>query len=214
MKNILIIGVGGFGKNLADKLLELKNEVKLIDCDEDVIERLSEDYEDVLIGDCRNMNVIKQLGIKDFDICVVSVGGNFQASLEITSNLKEAGAKYIISQCQSDIQTKFLRMAGADKTIYAEKAAAEKTAFMCNEDKLIDYISISKDVKIVKVHVPEDWAGHTLPELHLRDKYGINVLAVEKGDAISVPTPMYSFCCEDNVLLLGEEQKLLGFLKK
>lgn len=214
MKNILIIGVGGFGKNLADKLVELKNEVKLIDCDEDVIERLSEDYEDVLIGDCRNMNVIKQLGIKDFDICVVSVGGNFQASLEITSNLKEAGAKYIISQCQSDIQTKFLRMAGADKTVYAEKAAAEKTAFMCNEDKLIDYISISKDVKIVKVRVPADWAGHTLPELHLRDKYGINVLAVEKGDAISVPTPMYSFCCEDNVLLLGEEQKLLGFLKK
>ena len=73
MKNILIIGVGGFGKNLADKLVELKNEVKLIDCDDDVIERLSEDYEDVLIGDCRNMNVIKQLGIKDFDICVVSV---------------------------------------------------------------------------------------------------------------------------------------------
>ena len=214
MKNILIIGVGGFGKNLADKLVELKNEVKLIDCDDDVIERLSEDYEDVLIGDCRNMNVIKQLGIKDFDICVVSVGGNFQASLEITSNLKEAGAKYIISQCQSDIQTKFLRMAGADKTVYAEKAAAEKTAFMCNEDKLIDYISISKDVKIVKVRVPADWAGHTLPELHLRDKYGINVLAVEKGDAISVPTPMYSFCREDNVLLLGEEQKLLGFLKK
>ena len=92
-----------------------------------VIDALSPELENTLIGDCRSMNVMKQIGVPDYDFVVVAVGGNFQASLEITSNLKECGARFIVSQCQSDIQAKFLQMAGADKTVYSEKEAAENT---------------------------------------------------------------------------------------
>ena len=167
MKNVLIIGAGEFGKHLALRLTELKNDVRLVDMDEAVIDALSPALENTLIGDCRSMNVVKQIGVRDYDLVVVAVGGNFQASLEITSNLKECGARYIVSQCQSDIQAKFLQMAGADKTVYAEKESAEKVALIYNKDGLIDYISISEDYKIVKMKLPKRWAGHTLPELEI-----------------------------------------------
>lgn len=213
MKNVLIIGAGEFGKHLAHKLIELKNEVRLIDQDEAVIDALSPELENTLIGDCRSMNVMKQIGVPDYDFVVVAVGGNFQASLEITSNLKECGARFIVSQCQSDIQAKFLQMAGADKTVYSEKEAAEKVALVYNEDNLIDYISISDVYKIVKIKLPKKWAGQTLPELQIRKQYKLNLLAVERGGKVIVPDLQFVFDEHDVVLLLGEEKQLSRFFR-
>ena len=213
MKNVLIIGAGEFGKHLAHKLIELKNEVRLIDQDEAVIDALSPELENTLIGDCRSMNVMKQIGVSDYDFVVVAVGGNFQASLEITSNLKECGARFIVSQCQSDIQAKFLQMAGADKTVYSEKEAAEKTALIYNEDNLIDYISISDVYKIVKIKLPKKWAGHTLPELQIRKQFKLNLLAVERAGKVIVPDLQFVFNEQDVVLLLGEEKQLSRFFR-
>ena len=208
MKNILIIGAGEFGKHLAKELVELKNEVRIVDANDAVINALSDDFRDSLIGDCRNINVVKELGVENYDICVVAVGGNFQASLEITSNLRDEGAKYIISQCQSETQTKFLEMAGADKTVYAQKEAAEKIAFICNGDNLVDYISISDDYKIVKITIPKMWVGHKLPELDIRKVYNLNILAVENGDKVFIPSIDYVFRDDDMLLILGEEKQL------
>ena len=213
MKNVLIIGAGEFGKHLARKLTELKNDVRLVDMDEAVIDALSPALENTLIGDCRSMNVVKQIGVRDYDLVVVAVGGNFQASLEITSNVKECGARYVVSQCESDIQAKFLQMAGADKTVYAEKEAAEKVALIYNKDGLIDYISISDDYKIVKMKLPRRWAGHTLPELEIRKKYKLNLLAVEHGGKVIVPDLQFVFTDADLVLLLGEEKQLSRFFR-
>lgn len=214
MKNVLIIGAGEFGKHLAHKLTELKNEVRLIDMDEAVIDALSPELENTLIGDCRSMNVVKQIGVPGYDLVVVAVGGNFQASLEITSNLKECGARYIVSQCESDIQAKFLQMAGADKTVYSEKEMAEKVALIYNEDGLVDYISISEDYKIVKMKLPKKWAGHTLPELEIRKQYKLNLLAVDRDGKVIVPDLQFVFAETDLVLLLGEEKQLSRFFRK
>ncbi len=208
MKNILIIGAGEFGKHLANKMASLNNGIRILDADEKVIASLPDTFEDTMIGDGCNMNVIEQLGVPDFDICVVSVGGNFQSSLAITSNLKECKAKYIIAQCQSDLQAKFLKMAGADRTVYAEKEAAEKVALVTSEDKLLDILSISDEYSVVKIHLPVEWEGHTLPELHLRDKYGINVLAIEKGGKVFVPDIKNVFAKGDLILVLGNEKNL------
>ena len=213
MKNVLIIGAGEFGKHLAHKLIELKNEVRLIDQDEAVIDALSPELENTLIGDCRSMHVMKQIGVSDYDFVVVAVGGNFQASLESTSSLKECGARFIVSQCQSDIQAKFLQMAGADKTVYSEKEAAEKVALIYNEDNLIDYISISDVYKIVKIKLPKKWAGQTLPELQIRKQYKLNLLAVERGGKVTVPDLQFVFDEHDVVLLLGEEKQLSRFFR-
>lgn len=205
MKNVLIIGAGSFGTSFAEKILELGGEVRLVDADENAIENLPRRYENSVIGDCRNINVVEQIGVRGYDICVVSVGHHFQSSLEITANLKECGAKYIISQCSSDVQAKFLKMAGADKTVYPAKEAAEKVAFLCNEDNLIDYFSVSEEYKVAKVRLPKKWEGHTMPELHLRDRHGINVLAVERDGRVVIPDAAFVFCKDDVVLLMGKK---------
>ena len=208
MKNVLIIGLGEFGRHFAHKMVELGSEVRLIDADENVINALSSDFDDAMIGDCRNENTVSQLGVSQYDICVVSVGGDFQASLEITSNLKAFGAKFIISQCESDIQSKFLHMAGADKTIYPEKDAAQRAAIIYNEDKLIDYISVSDDCKIGKVLLPKSWQNKTLFELDIRRKYNLNVIAVERDGKITTPDANVPFLIGDMVLVLGDEASL------
>lgn len=213
MKSILIIGASEFGKHIAEKFSELKNEIRIVDKDESAINALSAIYEDTLIGDCRDIHVVEQLGVPTYDICVVSVGGDFQASLEITSNLKELGAVYIVSQCRSDSQTKFLQMAGADKTVYPQKEAAEKIAYLCNEDGLIDYISISEEIKIVKIAVPPVWVGKELKELNIRQKYELNVLAIEKDKKVTTPTAETVFCKGDCVLVLGSEKKIHSLLR-
>ena len=126
MKSFLIIGVGELGKHLAYKLQLMGNEVCLIDSDKTITDVLESDFENIFIGDCMNISTLKGLGVQNYDACVVAVGQNFQASLEITSHLKELGAKYIISKANSDIQAKFLKMAGANETIYPEKTLLKK----------------------------------------------------------------------------------------
>ena len=214
MKNILIIGASEFGKLIANSLIELNNEIMLVDKNQEVVDSLSNEYENILVADCRSKYVLEQLGVKNYDACIVSVGGSFQDSLEITSNLKENGAKYIISQCSSDIQAKFLIMAGANKTVFIAKEAADKIAHLCSDSKTLDYISLNKDYIIVKIKTPEKWLNHTLPELDLRNKYNINVLAVEANNEFFLPDLVFRFQKENLVMILGNRKSVSKFLKK
>ena len=144
MKQFLIIGMGELGKHLANKLDELGHEVAIVDVDEVTIDFLKDHFPNAFVGDCMQKAVLKKLGVKSFDICFVAVGGDFQASLEITNNLKELGAKYIITKSSSDIQSKFLRLAGADETIYPEKEEAERLAVRCDSLKIDNFFDLCK----------------------------------------------------------------------
>lgn len=203
MKSFLIIGIGEFGKHLAFKLQEMGNEVCIIDNDKSVVEVLSNDFENVYVGDCMNKIVLNDLGIKNFDACIVAIGQSFQASLEITSHLKELGAKYIISKANSDIQTKFLKMAGANETVYPEKDMAEKIAVKCNATNLLDYLKISSKFSIFEIEVPRSWYEKTLLDLNLRKKYNINVIAILSNDSVLVPDASYVFKENDHIYIFG-----------
>ena len=121
MKTVLIIGMGRFGQHLCRKMLKLNNEVMIVDRNEEAMEDLLPLVTNAKIGDCTNEEVLHSLGIGNFDLCFVCIGTNFQSSLEITSLLKEAGAKYVISKATRDIQAKFLLRNGADAVVYPEK---------------------------------------------------------------------------------------------
>ena len=142
MKSLLVIGMGRFGKHLARKLMELGNDVMIIDKDESIINTLSASFTDAFVGDCTNPAVIHSLGINNFDICFVTIGDNFQSSLEITSLLKEAGAKYIVSKATVDMQAKFLKQIGADEVVYPEHDMAIRLAIKHNANNVFDYIEI------------------------------------------------------------------------
>lgn len=117
MKSILIIGMGRFGRSLSEKLLELGNDIMIVDKKEELINELAPRFTNALIGDATNLSVLKSLGVNNFDVCFVAIGENFQSSLEVTSQLKEVGAKYVVSKASSQLQAKFLSRAGRTKLL-------------------------------------------------------------------------------------------------
>ena len=126
MKSILIIGLGRFGTHLCQDLAKLDNEIMIVDKDEASLEDLLPLVVSAKIGDCTNEKVLKSLGVGNFDYCFVCIGENFQSSLEITSLLKDLGAKYVVSKANRDIHAKFLLRNGADEVIYPDRDIAEK----------------------------------------------------------------------------------------
>lgn len=203
MKTILIIGMGEFGKHLATKLQELNNEVCIIDTNKETIDLLSNKFTNAYVGDCMQDATLNDLGVENFDICIVAIGTSFQASLEITSRLKEHGAKYIISKASSDIQSKFLKLAGANETVYPEKDIAEKIALKCNMNSLVDFIQIADDYSIFEIKVVNEWINKSIKDLNIRNKYNLNIIAVNCNNKVILPGPDYVFTATDLVFVIG-----------
>lgn len=210
MKSILVIGMGKFGRHLALKLQELKNEVMIVDKDEKIIEELAPDFTDAQIGDCTHENILKSLGVNNFDICFVTVGGNFQASLEITALLSDLGARRVVSEAASDIHAKFLLRNGADEAIYPERDMAMKAAFKYSANNISDYLEISPEYAIFEMPVPAAWTGRSIGELNVRGKYHMNILAIKAdGDFMSLPGADYVFKEADHIMVLGKKNEIM-----
>lgn len=204
MKQILVIGMGELGKHLARKLNALGNEVCIVDNDPYVIKLLSDEFPSAYTGDCMQEVTLKDLGVSNFDICVVAIGGNFQASLEITSHLKEQGAKYIISKAASDIQAKFLKMAGANETVYPEKDIAERLAIRCNANNLFDYIELPNEHGVFEIQILDKWVNQSLKDLNIRNDYHVNIIAIRNGEQIFMPDASYIFKPKDHIYVVGK----------
>jgi len=210
MKSILIIGMGAFGRHLAEKMVDLKNDVMIVDRDEKIIEEMSATVTDAHIGDCTKEDVLRSLGVSNFDICFVTIGDNFQSSLEITSLLKELGAKYVISKASRDIQAKFLLRNGADEVVYPDKDMADKLAVRCSAKNVFDFIEITPDYSIFEIPIMNSWIGSTIQEIDVRRKYHINILTVKNGTNImAVPKADYVFKKNDLIIVLGKSADVI-----
>ena len=205
MKSVLIIGMGRLGSRLAEKMLGLGNDVMIVDTSEKIINELAPHFTDAYVADCTNENVLKNFGVQNFDVCFVTIGDNFQASLEITSLLKELGAKYIVSKAGSDIQAKFLLRNGADEVVYPERDIADKLAIKHNARNVFDLIEISKEYAIFEIPVKKSWVGNSIQSLDIRKKHHINVLAIKNNNVVNVPSPDYSFVENDHIIVLGKQ---------
>ena len=144
MKTVLIIGLGRFGSTMAMKLHELGHEVMAIDTSEDRINAVLPYVTSAQIGDCANEQYMNSLGIRNFDVCVVAIGDNFQSALEITVLLKDFGAKYILARACRDVHRKLLLRNGADHVVYAEREMAERLAIKYGSKNIFDYIELTE----------------------------------------------------------------------
>ena len=214
MKSILVIGLGRFGRHVIMKLADMDHEVMAVDTDEERVNAILKYATYAQIGDSTDEEFLMSLGVRNFDACIVTIGDNFQASLEITSNLKELGAKYIIAKVASELQSKFLLMAGANEIVYPEKDIAEKVAVKCNTANLLDYIEVSSDYNIVEIKVPTDWIGKSLTTLNIRKKYNLNILAVSNNGIVTMPDGDYMFKEEDCLFIFGETNMVEKLIKK
>ena len=209
MKNILLIGIGRFGKHIALQLNKSGHEVMAVDSNEERINSVLPFVTNAQIGDSTNADFLKSLGIGNYDVCIVAIGGDFQNSLETTSLLKELGAKKVISRAERDVQEKFLLRNGADEVVYPEKQIAKWAAIRYTADHIRDYIEIDDSHAIFEVEAPKQWIGKTIGDIDIRRKYNINVLAVKQNGNIDMAISSDTTLGENvTLMVLGEYKEL------
>ena len=204
-KSVLLIGLGRFGKYIAMKLHELGHEVMGVDENEERVNDAMPYVTDGQIGDSTNEALLKSLGVKNYDVCIVTIGGDFQSSLETTCLLKELGAQKVVSRAEQDVQAKFLLRNGADEIIYPEKQLATWAAIRYSSDHILDYIELGDSCSIFEVSVPSAWVGKSVVEIDIRRKYNVNIIATKKNGKINaVVTADTVLSAEKTLLVLGE----------
>ena len=209
MKNILLIGLGRFGRHIAMELSELGHEIMAVDVNEGRVDKVLPYVTNAQIGDSTNAEFLESLGIGNYDICFVTIGGSFQNSLETTSLLKELGAKMVISRAERDVQEKFLLRNGADKVIYPEKQVAKWASIRYTDDHILDYMEVDASHAIFEVEVPKEWIGKTVGELDIRRKYDINILAITNNGELSMAiSPDTFFTGNISLLVIGEHKAI------
>ena len=181
MKSVLLIGLGRFGRGVAEKLNELHHQVLAVDRNEGRVNEILPLVTDAQIGDATSENFLRTLGVDNFDVCIVTIGEDFQSSLETTSLLKELGAKKVVSRASSEVHRKFLLRNGADDVVYPEGQLAAWTAIRHTTDHVLDYISLDGEYSIYDLSVPAEWHGKTVGGIDIRKKYNLNLLAVREN---------------------------------
>ena len=215
MKSILIIGLGRFGHHLCKNLVKMGNQVMIVDEKESVMDDLLFLATSAKIGDCTKEDVLKSLGVRNFDICFVCIGNNFQNSLEITSLLKEMGAKYVISKANRDVHAKFLLKNGADEVIYPDRDIAEKLAVRHSTNHIYDYVEVTGEYSIFEIPPLAEWIGKSIQELDIRKNYQINILGIKENEKMNLsPEPQHVFSQQEHVMIIGRKDDLNKVLHK
>ena len=214
MKSMMVIGLGRFGTHLAIKLAELGNEVMVVDTDEESVDKIAHLVTKAQIGDCKDEDVLRTLGVSNFDICFVCISENFQSSLEITSLLKDLGAPYVISKTDRDIHAKFLLKIGADDVVYPERDMAQRTAVKYSSSLALDYIELTEEYAISEILVPDGWKDKTITELNVRSVYNVNVIGFKINSHV---TPMinagYTFSGDEHILIAGSKKDIIRLME-
>ena len=205
MKTVLLIGLGRFGRHLAMQLNELGHQVMAVDRDEERVNECMPFVTNAQIGDSTRVDFLRSLGVSNYDVCYVTISGNFQNSLETTSLLKELGAKLVVSRAERDVQAKFLLRNGADEVVYPEKQLAKWAAIRYSSEHILDYIELQDDHAIMEVTIPPEWMDRTIGEINIRKKYNINILALKKDGKLDMNiTPDTQLCRDESMLVLGK----------
>ena len=202
MKSILLIGLGRFGKHVAQKLYELKHQVMAVDMIEERVNEVLPYVTNAQIGDGTNEEFLSSLGVRNFDVCIVAIGDNFQSSLETTSLLKELGAKMVVSRAARDVHAKFLLRNGADEIVYPEKQLASWTAIRYSSDHIFDYIELTEDYAIFEISVPKTWSGKSIGQLDIRKKQKINIMAIKRNGELNLNITSDTILSDSETLLV------------
>lgn len=204
MKSILIIGLGRFGRHMAQKFMENGHEVMAVEENEERADDAVGMIPQILIGDATEERFMESLGIRNFDLAVIAVGGNFQTVLEITVLLKDLGCKFIVARATRDVHKKLLLRNGADYVTYAEREIAERLAIKFGADNIFDYLELTPEIGIYEIAIPEQWKGKSLVDLSIRTVYQVSVMATKKdGKIFPLPHPTHVFEGDESIMVMG-----------
>jgi len=209
MKSYVVIGLGRFGQTLARQLCMLGAEVLAMDTCNDLVQQVAEDVTHAVVGDAQDKDVLRALGVRDFDCAILAIGDDLAASVLITMNLKELEVPSIVCKAHDETHAKVLEKLGADRVVIPEKEYAQRLARSLNSHNVLDYIELSEEYGILEVPAPKAWIGKTLKELDVRAKLGVNIIAVENDKKTNVsPAADYRIGEKDTLVILGENYAL------
>lgn len=209
MRSYIVIGLGRFGTEAARRLCELGCEVLAIDRSSDLVQQISNDVTQAVVGDARDKGVLKALGAEDFDCGIVAIGANLGDSVLATMNLKELGIPYVVCKAHDETHRQVLLKLGADKVVIPEQEQANRLARNLSSPNVLDYIELSDACGIIEVPAPAPWVGKSLKELNVRAKLGVNIIAIKQGNQINVsPGADYEISLGDVMVVLGETSRL------
>ena len=209
MKSYVVLGLGRFGAQAAVELCRLGCEVLAMDVSKELVGQVSADVTHAVVGDSQDKEVLKALGVADFDCAIVAIGGDLAASVLTTMNLKELGVPQIICKAHDVTHRKVLEKLGADRVVIPEQEQASRLARSLSSPNVLDYIELSDEYGIIEVPAPKSWCGKDLRELNVRAKLGVNILAVRRDGKINVsPAADFAIAGGDILVVLGDSQAL------
>lgn len=185
-KQFVAIGCGRFGSSVALKLMELGYEVMVVDKSEETIQNIADKVTYAVQADATDENTIKSLGIRNFDVAIISIGADIQSSILVTLMAKELGVKFVVAKAQNELHGKVLYKIGADRVVFPEREMGIRIAKNLVSDNILDYIELAPDYSIMEVVALPEWLGKTLKEINMRSSYGINVMAIKHGMDINI----------------------------
>lgn len=209
MKSYVVVGLGRFGSEVARQLYRCGCEVLAIDVKSELVQQISQDVTHAAVGDSRDKEVLRALGVGDFDCAIIAIGDDLAASVLITMNMKELGVPYLVCKAHDDVHRRVLEKLGADRVVIPEQENAARLAKSLSSPNLLDYIELSDDYSIVELPTPQEWVGKNLKELNVRAKLGVNILAVRRNGKMDVsPAAEFTFVNGDIVVVLGDTRAL------
>ncbi len=209
MKTYIVIGLGRFGSSLAKQLCMLGAEVLAMDVRSELVQQVSGDVTHAVVGDAQDKEVLRALGVRNFDGAVIAIGDNLGASVLVTMNLKELGVPYIVCKAHDETHRRVLEKLGVDRVVIPEQEHAQRLARSLHSHNVLDYIELSEDYGILEVPAPKTWIGKNLRELNVRAKLGVNIIAVENGKNTNVSPPAdYEIQEGDVMVVLGDNYAL------
>lgn len=209
MKQVLLIGLGRYGQNIAVRLNEMGHQVMAVDKDEKRVNAILDIVTNAQIGDSTDREFLESLGVRNFDYVIIAIAGDFESSMITTVMVKELGAPNVISRASSEIQEQLLKNNGADVVIYPEKTVGIWTANRYVSEHVLDYFDLADGYSIYEISMPDSWVGKTMASMDIRSKYGINILAVRSGEHLNVTMdPNEKFVKSQSLLVLGKSENV------
>ena len=209
MKSYVVIGLGRFGSEVARQLYGAGCDVLAMDMRSDLVQQISGEVTHAVVADAQDKDVLRALGIRDFDCAIIAIGDDMASSVLATMNLKELGVPKVICKAHDETHRRVLEKLGADRVVIPEKENAARLAKSLSAPNVLDYIELSEGFGIVEVPAPEQWLGKTLKELDVRAKLGINIIAIKDNGKISTfPAGDYCVSRGDVIVVLGDSKTM------
>ena len=209
MKSYVVVGLGRFGSETARQLYRCGCEVLAIDLKGDLVQQVANDVTHAVVGDSRDKEVLRALGVGEFDCAVIAIGDDLASSVLATMNMKELGVPYLVCKAHDDVHRRVLQKLGADRVVIPEQENAARLAKSLSSPNLLDYIELSEEYSIIELPAPQSWVGKNLKELNVRAKLGVNILAVRRNSKMDVsPAADFTFADGDIVVVLGDTRAL------